>query len=102
MTFALVLNLLLLLALLGAPLFAVLLGAAALGLLLGAGLGTLAGIALGLGVLMFSGGLYGQSLTANAAWGSLAPVGGILMIVGWFLLAAGTCPCGSRTTTGSQ
>jgi len=61
-----------------------------------------AGICFGLGIIGFSGGLYALALTGNSSFGLAAPAGGTLMIVGWFLLAAGTCPCGSRSTTPSQ
>ncbi len=56
-----------------------------------------AGVCFGLGILGFSFGLYGLSVTGQAGFGIAAPVGGSLMILGWFLLAAGTCPCGSRS-----
>ena len=61
-----------------------------------------AGICFGLGIIGFSGGLYALALTGNSSFGLAGPAGGSLMIVAWFFLAAGTCPCGSRTTTGSQ
>ncbi|MFP6770276.1 MAG: DUF423 domain-containing protein [Planctomycetaceae bacterium] len=55
----------------------------------------LAGFAFGLGIVGFSGVLYVLTVTGNSAVAPLAPVGGTLIIVGWFLLAAGACPCGS-------
>jgi uncharacterized membrane protein YgdD (TMEM256/DUF423 family) len=61
-----------------------------------------AGICFGLGIIGFSGGLYGLAVTGNSSFGLAGPAGGTLMIVGWFLLAAGTCPCGSRSTQPSQ
>lgn len=47
--------------------------------------------ALLLGVLVFSGFLYALVLTgANFRWfGAIVPIGGVLMIVGWALLAIG-------------
>ena len=60
-----------------------------------------AGICFGLGIIGFSGGLYGLALTGNSGFGIAAPTGGTLMIVGWFLFAAGTCPCGTRSPTPS-
>ena len=48
---------------------------------------SLAGYLLLAGVLVFSGSLYVLSL-ANLPWmGAVAPVGGTLMIAGWFVLA---------------
>ena len=61
-----------------------------------------AGICFGLGIIGFSGGLYGLTLTGNSSFGLAAPAGGTLMIVGWFLIAAGTCPCGSRSDKPSK
>lgn len=55
----------------------------------------LAGFAFGVGIVGFSGVLYVLSTTGNSTVAPLAPVGGTLVIVGWFLLAAGACPCGA-------
>ena len=52
-----------------------------------------AGICFGLGTIGFSGGLYGLALTGNSSFAIAAPLGGTLLIAGWFLLAAGTCQC---------
>ena len=60
-----------------------------------------AGICFGLGIIGFSGALYGGAITDNPGFGIAAPIGGTLMIVGWFLFAAGTCPCGTRSPTPS-
>ncbi len=56
-----------------------------------------AGICFGLGIIGFSGALYGLAVTGNPGFGIAAPTGGTLMIVGWFFLAAGTCPCGTKS-----
>ena len=56
----------------------------------------LAAWTFGLGIIGFSGSLYGLSLTGNASFGLVAPVGGTLMILAWFFLAAGVCPCGTQ------
>jgi uncharacterized membrane protein YgdD (TMEM256/DUF423 family) len=42
---------------------------------------------IGLGTLVFSGTLYLMALTDMRWLGAITPVGGILMIAGWFLLA---------------
>jgi uncharacterized membrane protein YgdD (TMEM256/DUF423 family) len=39
------------------------------------------------GTLVFSGSLYALTLTGMRALGAITPVGGVLMIVGWLLLA---------------
>ena len=61
-----------------------------------------AGISFGLGIIGFSGGLYGLTLTGNPGLGAAAPAGGTLMIIGWFLLAAGTCPCNTKPTVTAE
>jgi len=33
------------------------------------------------------------ALTGNSSFAIAAPLGGTLLIAGWFLLAAGTCQC---------
>jgi uncharacterized membrane protein YgdD (TMEM256/DUF423 family) len=51
-------------------------------------LGTLtAAVAFVLGILLFSGSLYGLALGAPRALGAVAPVGGTLFILGWIALA---------------
>jgi uncharacterized membrane protein YgdD (TMEM256/DUF423 family) len=47
----------------------------------------LAGLALLGGMLLFCGSLYGQAFSGVRALTYLAPVGGVLFMVGWFLLA---------------
>jgi uncharacterized membrane protein YgdD (TMEM256/DUF423 family) len=47
-----------------------------------------AGVAFAAGILLFCGGLYALSGLGIAAGARLAPIGGILFIVGWVLLAA--------------
>jgi uncharacterized membrane protein YgdD (TMEM256/DUF423 family) len=39
------------------------------------------------GIIIFSGSLYILSLTNTGAWGAITPIGGLLMIIGWILLA---------------
>lgn len=46
-----------------------------------------AAFAMVLGILFFSGSLYILSLTNTGAWGAVTPFGGLLMIIGWTLLA---------------
>ena len=46
-----------------------------------------------LGILFFSGSLYALTITGQRGWGMVAPIGGILMMVGWAALAVAVCPC---------
>lgn len=46
-----------------------------------------AGLAFTLGTLLFCGAVYSLGL-ASLSWGILAPTGGILLMIGWLLLAA--------------
>jgi uncharacterized membrane protein YgdD (TMEM256/DUF423 family) len=46
-----------------------------------------AGTAFAVGLVLFCGALYSLALT-GASWGLVAPTGGILLMVGWLLLAA--------------
>lgn len=39
------------------------------------------------GIVMFSGSLYILCLSANTKWGMITPIGGLLFITGWLLLA---------------
>jgi uncharacterized membrane protein YgdD (TMEM256/DUF423 family) len=56
---------------------------------------TIAGCCFLAGVLGFSGGLYGYSLTGTRWLGmTIVPLGGVLFLVGWGALAAAVCPCG--------
>lgn len=49
-----------------------------------------AAVCFGLGVLLFSGSIYGLALGGpGAVLGPITPVGGLLLIVGWALVAAG-------------
>lgn len=59
----------------------------------------LAGWCFLLGIIFFSGSLYVLTLSGQTFWGAIAPIGGTLLIVGWFLLAAGICSCGGGSTT---
>ncbi len=45
-----------------------------------------AGAAFALGILLFSGSLYGLALTGVRGLGAITPVGGISFIAGWVLL----------------
>ncbi len=52
-----------------------------------------------LGIIFFSGSLYVLTLSGQTFWGAIAPIGGTLLIVGWFSLAAGACGGGSTIET---
>ncbi len=41
------------------------------------------------GIVLFSGSLYLLSVTGAAAWGAVAPVGGVLFVSGWVLVGIG-------------
>ena len=47
----------------------------------------IAGVTLFAGMLIFSGSLYGVSLLDQRWLGMIAPIGGLLLIIGWFALA---------------
>jgi uncharacterized membrane protein YgdD (TMEM256/DUF423 family) len=38
------------------------------------------------GIVLFSGSLYGMSLTGMRWLGAVTPIGGVMLLVGWFLL----------------
>jgi uncharacterized membrane protein YgdD (TMEM256/DUF423 family) len=62
-----------------------------------------AGVCLLLGTLLFSGSLYALVLTGVTKLGAITPIGGVLLMVGWALIAYGACPCcgcGSKCGTG--
>ena len=46
-----------------------------------------AGVAFGLGILLFSGSLYAMTLTGARALGAITPLGGLAFITGWGALA---------------
>lgn len=46
-----------------------------------------AGWCLGIGTCIFSGSLYLLVATGVRKWGAVTPIGGVLLIVGWALLA---------------
>ena len=50
-------------------------------------LAKLAGLAFVIGIVLFSGSLYGLALTGNEAFSRVAPIGGIMLIAGWVLVA---------------
>ena len=52
-----------------------------------------AGWCLFLGTLIFSGSLYALVLTGVTKLGAITPIGGLLLIIGWALVAYGTCVC---------
>ena len=52
-----------------------------------------AGVCLCLGTLLFSGSLYLLVLTGITKFGALTPIGGLLLMIGWALVAFNTCPC---------
>jgi uncharacterized membrane protein YgdD (TMEM256/DUF423 family) len=43
---------------------------------------------LGLGALLFSGSLVVLAFTGNRKWGSVTPIGGVLLLIGWAALIA--------------
>jgi uncharacterized membrane protein YgdD (TMEM256/DUF423 family) len=47
------------------------------------------------GTVLFSGSLYVLTITGMRWLGMVAPIGGTLLIIGWFALAAAACPCRS-------
>jgi uncharacterized membrane protein YgdD (TMEM256/DUF423 family) len=44
---------------------------------------------LGAGIVVFSGSLYGLALGGPRAFGTLSPLGGLLLVAGWLLFAFG-------------
>lgn len=46
-----------------------------------------AGWAMALGSIVFSGSLYALVLTENRTWGAVTPIGGLALLVGWVMLA---------------
>lgn len=48
-----------------------------------------AGAAFVAGIVVFSGSLYALTLSGARAWGAVTPIGGVLFLAGWFLLAWG-------------
>ena len=46
-----------------------------------------AGVCMTIGVVMFSGSIYGLSLTELRWLGPVTPIGGMLMMIGWVMLA---------------
>ncbi len=58
----------------------------------------LAGMAMFVGTLIFSGCLYALALTGLTFLGAVVPIGGVLFVVGWSLLAL----AGSGLASGSQ
>jgi uncharacterized membrane protein YgdD (TMEM256/DUF423 family) len=53
------------------------------------GLLTSAGWCFVAGIVVFSGSLYVLAWTGQRRWGAVTPVGGVLFLVGWALLAIG-------------
>lgn len=50
---------------------------------------TLSGLVLALGALLFCGDLVVKQFTGNSLLPMAAPTGGVMMMIGWLLLAAG-------------
>lgn len=48
-----------------------------------------AGWAFVIGILLFSGSLYMIAFTGVRTWGMVTPVGGLILIIGWLIMAAG-------------
>ena len=46
-----------------------------------------AGVAFGLGTLIFAGSLYALALTGVRMWGAVTPFGGLALLAGWALAA---------------
>ena len=51
----------------------------------------LAGVSMFVGTLSFSGCLYALALTGQTIFGRIVPIGGVLFIAGWILLALAGC-----------
>jgi uncharacterized membrane protein YgdD (TMEM256/DUF423 family) len=64
---------------------------------------TVAGVAFGLGVLLFTGSLVALAFTGDRRWGAVTPFGGGLLIVGWLAVigAALMLPGSAGTLFGS-
>ena len=64
----------------------------------------IAGWCFSLGIVFFSGALYVLTIMGSKwlgiTWGLVAPLGGTLLIVGWFALACGVCGCRSSNDAG--
>ncbi|WP_456372229.1 DUF423 domain-containing protein [Thiolapillus sp.] len=56
-----------------------------------------AGISFFLGILLFSGSLYGLSLSGIRILGAITPLGGLSLLTGWLLLAIAGWKYGNRT-----
>lgn len=61
-----------------------------------------AALCLLLGTLLFSGSLYALVLSGQTILGAITPIGGVLLIVGWGLVAYGGCPCCRQTPAASD
>jgi len=62
----------------------------------------LAGWSFLVGVVLFSGSLYGLTTTGGRWWAMITPIGGTLFIVGWLALAVAACPCGRLAADSSE
>ncbi len=51
------------------------------------------------GIVLFSGSLYGITLTGRTILGMIAPIGGTAFILGWIALAVGACRCSRNSET---
>lgn len=60
---------------------------------------TAAGVAFGLGILLFSGGIYAYLATGIKPFVHVVPIGGMSLIVAWVLLATAACGCKSSSGT---
>ena len=49
-----------------------------------------AGAAFVIGIMLFSGSLYLLSITGIKKWGMITPLGGLVFLIGWLLLALAT------------
>lgn len=51
------------------------------------GLLKVSGWLFSIGIIFFSGSLYGLSMTGSRIYGPITPLGGLLLIIGWVLMA---------------
>ncbi|MCC7425040.1 MAG: DUF423 domain-containing protein [Planctomycetaceae bacterium] len=61
-----------------------------------------AGVMFLSGIVLFSGSLYGITLTGVKALGAIAPIGGTAFIVGWLALAVAVCCTGGACAVKPQ
>lgn len=62
-------------------------------------LATAAGIFMVLGIILFSGSLYGLTLLQWRWLGPITPIGGVAFLMGWLLLALAACRSAKRASS---